>query len=166
MHVHGPAKFEYDRKPLHPEDWPNWQHQMNRDRLYDFYAKEGEHFRQEAKSPHLLMEFPGLDGGSFGHWGNQTEDSWADDRWNETQLGSVQAGIFRHGDITIPRGVCVQLGDDNELSVCFDPDSLSYPVVWKEGFVKFSSVRHGFMHGLTLEGTPVAVHKPETPGNP
>ncbi|MCA9040407.1 MAG: TIM barrel protein, partial [Planctomycetaceae bacterium] len=163
MHVHGPAEFEYNRDPLFPTDWPNWQAHINRDRLYDFYAKEAEHFRQEKSVPHLLPEFPGLDGGEFGHWGNQTEQSWADDRWNETKLGSVQSGIFHHGDLTIPRAVCVQLGEENELSVCFDTDTLSYPVVWKDGFVKFSSVRHGFMHGLLLDGTLFASHQPVPP---
>ena len=166
MHVHGPAKFEYDRAPLFPEDWPNWQAHINRDRLYDFYAKEAEYFRQMNDAPHLLQEFPGLDGGEFGHWGNQTEDSWADDRWNETELGSVQAGILHHGEITIPRAVCVQLGDEQELSVCFDPETLTYPLVWKDGFVKFSAVRHGFMHGLILDGTVVSTPAEESPAQP
>lgn len=150
--VHGPAPFEFTREPLHPEDWPNWQAKVNRDRLYDFYAKEADYFRKQDHIPPMLPEFPGLDGGVLGHWGNQNEEVWADARWNETTLGTVQAGIFRAKDVLVPRGVCVRLGDHGELSACFNPETLTYDAVWKNGFVTFSSVRHGFMHGLQMQG--------------
>ena len=57
-----------------PSDWPNWQHPVNRDRVYDFYAKEAEYFSKQPTVPSLLPPFPGLDGGKLGHWGNQNED--------------------------------------------------------------------------------------------
>ena len=159
-HLHGPAAFEFDRAPLHPEHWPNWQANVNRDRLYDFYAKEADHFRAMGESgqrvPSLLMEYPGLDGGELGHWGNQDETTWASNAWNDIRLGSVQAGIFRGNGMTVPRGVCVQLGDDGELACCFNPETLSYDAVWKGGFLKFSTVRHGFMHGVLMDGTAVS----------
>lgn len=152
-HVHGPATFEYDRKPLVPTDWPHWEHSVNRDRIYDFYTKQTEHFRKLKERPRLLAPFPGLDGGQQGHWGNQNEQTWADGRWNQTDLGSMQSGVFRGGGHQVTRGICVQV--DEQYSVCFDPDSLSYPQAWKNGFVAFSEVRHGFMHGLKLQGEPV-----------
>jgi azurin len=37
--------------------------------------------------------------------------------------------------------------------VCFNPETLCYEVLWRGGFVKFSSVRHGFLDGLILDGT-------------
>ncbi len=151
-HAHGPASFPFDRKPLHPKDWPNWQHHVNRDRIYDFYAKQADYFRAQEKRSPLLMEFPGLDGGELGHWGNQNEQTWASDRWNETKLGSVHCGVFRGAGVTVPRGVCVRLGDDGELSACFNPNTLTYDALWTDGFVKFSSVRHGFMHGAMMDG--------------
>ncbi len=151
-HAHGPATFAFDRQPLQPKHWPHWEHAVNRDRLYDFYAKQADYFRQQPAVPPLLMEFPGLDGGALGHWGNQNEDVWASDRWNATRLGSLQSGVFRGGGVTVPRGVCVRLGENGELSTCFNPDTLTYDAVWKGGFVKFSSVRHGFMHGLLMDG--------------
>ena len=71
-HQHGPADFPYDREPLEVRDWPHWKAPINRDRLYDFYAKEADYFRGVAASgtpvPTLLKEFPGLDGGTLGHW--------------------------------------------------------------------------------------------------
>ena len=165
-HSHGPPTFPYDRKPLHPVDWPSWQAHVNRDRLYDFYAKEADYFRTQPVVPPLLPEFPGLDGGVLGHWGNQNEETWASDRWNEVKLGSVQSGIFRGAGVTVPRGVCVRLGDAGEMSACFNPETLIYDAVWTGGFLKFSSVRHGFMHGAMMDGTALpapAQTKPQQP---
>ena len=71
-------------QPLQPELWPNWQQPVNRERIYDFYAKEAEYFRKQPPVPPLLPPFPGLDGGKHGHWGNQNEETWADGRWNQT----------------------------------------------------------------------------------
>ncbi len=97
-HAHGPATFPYDRNPLHPEHWPSWQHHVNRDRLYDFYAKEADYFRQQPKLRCCCPSYPGMDGGTLGHWGNQNDQVWADDRWNQTRLGSLQCGVFRGGE--------------------------------------------------------------------
>ncbi|MDR3636367.1 MAG: plastocyanin/azurin family copper-binding protein [Isosphaeraceae bacterium] len=165
-HAHAPASFPYDRAPLRPEDSPHWQHRVNRDRIYDFYAKEAEYFVKQPAVPALLPAFPGLDGGGFGHWGNQDETVWTDGRWNQTDLGTLLAGIFRGAGVTVPKGVCVRLGDHGELAACFNPETLCYEAVWKGGFVKFSDVRHGFMHGLQLDGTPLprpAGDKPKEP---
>ncbi|MDZ4686869.1 MAG: TIM barrel protein [Planctomycetaceae bacterium] len=164
--VHGAVSFPFERGPLHPEDWPSWEAHVNRDRLYDFYAKEAEHFRQQPHPPLMVAEFPGLDGGVLGHWGNQNEQLWADERWNATDLGRLQAGIFRGNGATVPRGVCVRLGEQGELSACFNPETLTYDAVWSGGFVKFSSVRHGFMHGLEMNGTALAKPDGKKPTEP
>lgn len=153
VHAHGPATFEHDRKPLDPDAWPNWNAPVNRGRDYDFYAKQAEHFRNTVPVEPLLAEYPGLDGGQQGHWGNQNEDTWASNAWNEVKIGSVQCGVFRGGDVTVPRGVCIRLGGEDQLAVCFNPDTLSYDAVWKDGFLAFSSVRHGFMDGVPMDGT-------------
>ncbi len=154
-HSHEPVDDSFDRSPLDPSRWRHHQHPVNRDRVYDFYTKQAEAARRQGRS-NLIAAFPGLDGGQQGHWGNQNEDVWRDDRWNQVQLGSVQSGVFRGNGATVARGICVRLGDHHELSACFNPDTLSYDVVWKDGFVTFSSVRHGFMDGMRMEGTPVA----------
>ena len=155
--AHDPATFEFERKPLNEVAWPNWKAPINRERLYDFYTKEANHFRTQDRDQRLLMDFPGLDGGAFGHWGIQSEPTWASDEWNQTQLGSVQCGVFTGpSNLTVARGVCLQLGDDGELFACFDPDTLTYPAVWNGEFLKFSSVRHGFVNGLTPDGALLA----------
>src|SRR5690606_16838406 len=104
--------------------------------------KQADYFRTAPNGFGLLMPYPGIDGGLHGHWGNQNEATWADDRWNKTDLGSLLSGVFHDGELVIPRAVCVRLGENDELSACFDPDTFKFRAVWRGGFVKFSSVRH------------------------
>ena len=159
-HMSGPASFSYEKKPLHPEHWPSWQHHVNRDRIYDFYGKQADHFRNLAANgkpvPPALIGYPGLDGGGdLGHWGNQDETTWASGDWSKSDRGTLMSGVFRGNGLTIPRGICVRVGDGREMACCFDPDTLLYKAAWKGGFVTTSSVRHGFIEGLRIEGTPV-----------
>lgn len=149
---HGVAKFPFELEPVDPDRWPDHRASVNRDRIYDFYTKQAEYFRSLPSAPLLLQTHPGLDSGRYGHWGNQNEATWASDAWNATMLGSMQSGVFRAGQTTVPRGICVQLGSPAELNCCYDPDTLTYPAIWKGGFVKFSSVRHGFLDGLQMAG--------------
>ena len=161
-HMHPPATFSWERRPIRVEHWPSWQHHVNRHRVYDFYAKQAEHFRPQPNSL-LLAEFPGLDGGELGHWGNQNEEVWASDRWNDTKLGSVQCGIFRGAGKTVPRGICVQVDDDHKLYACFNPDTLTYDAIWTGQIAKFSSVRNGFLGGVEIGGQPLAHHSEPAP---
>jgi putative heme-binding domain-containing protein len=159
LHSNRLAEFPYDRAPLFPEEWPSWKLPVNRERIYDFYAKEAEYFLKLKKPLPLLPQFPGLDGGVAGHWGNQNEDTWADGRWNQSDLGTLLCGIFRGAGVNVPKGVCIRLGERGELATCFNPETLCYEALWQGGFVKFSNVRHGLMDGLMPAGT--ALPRPE-----
>lgn len=169
-HLHGAAKFPIVREPLQPEHSPNWKHHVNRDRVYDFYAKQADHFRELAKSgkpsPTLIAGFPALDGGDQGHWGNQNDETWASAAWNKTDRSTLQAGIFRVGKKTISRGVCLRIGDQGQLACCFDPDTLSYVAAWQGGFVKTSAFRHGFLNGLLPVGKLVQIPESKPPAKP
>ncbi|HEV7282983.1 MAG TPA: GDSL-type esterase/lipase family protein [Pirellulaceae bacterium] len=166
-HFHKPATFPYDKQPLSPTNWPYADRPVNGDRLYDFYTRQAEWFRTRTNgSPsstssqsatdaehayvpgQLLADFPGLDGGPFGHWGTQNEGTWASDGWSRAVLDSVQCGVFRKDGLTLPRAVCVRVGGAEGVNVCFNPETLAYEAIWKGPFLKFSTVRHGFMHGL------------------
>ena len=129
-----PAEFVYDRAPLDQSAWRLWNEPVNRDRLYDFYLKEALFFRSQSHRPHLLPAFPGLDGGKLGHWGNQHEETWKDDRWNSTDLGTVLSGVF-HGPAgqTVPKAVCTRIGDRGEMAICFNPETLTYDALWRGG---------------------------------
>jgi putative heme-binding domain-containing protein len=166
-HGHATATFAWDRAPIDRDQWPSWQLPVNRERIYDFYAKEATYFMKQPEISALLPAFPGLDGGRAGHWGNQNEDTWADARWNQSDLGRVLAGVFRGAGVTVPKGVCVRLGErGDELATCFNPETLCYEALWKGGFIKFSAVRHGIMDGLILDGTPLSRPDGQRPGGP
>lgn len=154
-HDHRPASFPYDDAPLNPGQWPNRHAFVNRDRLYDFYPKAADYFRAQEHVPSLLPEYPGLEGSKHGHWGSQDEKSWVDGRWNDTDLGSVLCGGFQGAGVSVPKGVCLRLGEHGELSACFNPQTLCYEALWQGGFVKFSPIRHGFLDGLHMAGTPL-----------
>jgi len=151
--------FPFTQAPLQPEFWPAWKDPVNRDRVYDFYAKQAEWVAALPlpQRPALLMEYPGLDGGKLGHWGNQNDVTWRDGRWNETDLGRVAAGVLRGGGKTVPKGVCVLLGDDGEMACCFDPQTLTYPLVWRGGFVEYDAFRHGIGQNVKIKGKVVLV---------
>ncbi len=146
------ATFTVPRAPLQPEFWPAWDAPVNRDRVFDFYGKQAEWARAQTPIPVLLGPYPGLDGGQQGHWGNQNENTWRDGRWNETDFGSVVAGVVWQERKSVTKGVCVRLGESGELACCFDPLTLTYPFVWKGGFVKYDAFRHGIGQGVRIAG--------------
>ena len=160
------ALFSYEKAPLQPELWPNHRTHVNRDRVYDFYTKEALKFKGADKLPAITPPYPGLDGGTFGHWGNQSDDTWRDARWSQADHGTLLSGVFRGAGFTIPKAVCLRIGEKGEMSACFDPETLSFPVVWQGRFVALADVRHGFMSGLKLDGTVVSKEAGAKPKEP
>ena len=156
-----PSEFNPPKPPLRPEDTRLWKAFVNRDRIYDFYAKQAGAFRGTAAT--LLPEYPGLDGGRYGHQGNQNDQvTWRDKRWEQADKGALFSGVFRGEGLTIPKAVCVHEG---ERSACFDPATLTFPLEWKGGFVQLGEMRHGFNDGGRLLGQvvqrrPVAAYLP------
>lgn len=112
----GAAAFHPRRAPLNPADRPLHRHPVNRDRVYDFYAKQAIHAKSQNPLPERLASYPGLDGGQLGHWGNQNEKTWQGDAWAMMDVGSVQAGVFRGWGLTVPRAVCVKLPGQGGMS--------------------------------------------------
>lgn len=151
------AGADFDRAPLIPAEHPWHRHPINRDRIYDFYAKQARWAMAQEQKPTFLPPFPGLDGGQQGHWGNQNEETWASDRWNTMDLGSAQAGVFRGWGLTVPRGVVVDLGGPARLAACFDPGTLRWVAAWRGGFLRFDSYRHGFLGGCHPAGERVEI---------
>ncbi len=148
----GWSDFRPRRAPLHPPDRPLHRHPVNRDRVYDFYAKQALHAMGRNSAPELLESFPGLDGAGTGHWGNQNEETWKGDGWAKMDTGPVQAGVFRGWGLTVARAVCVKVPGPSSIHACFDPDTLTWAAAWQGGFLKFGSFRHGFLEGLQPAG--------------
>ena len=151
--THEPAKFTWTTPPLFPEHYPNHTEFVNRDRVYDWYTKQALHFAAMKNRPTWIEPFPGLDGGKFGHWGNQKEDTWKGDEWNQVDLGSMQSNVLVGEPKAVPRAVAIRISADQKLSACFNTDTLAYEAVWSGGFVRFTDVRHGYIDGFRIEGT-------------
>ncbi|AMV32024.1 Auracyanin-B precursor [Pirellula sp. SH-Sr6A] len=149
---HALSTFTWNREPLRRDAHPYADHLVNRDRVYDFYAKQANAFRNLDTGLDLLQAYPGLDGGTYGHWGNQNEETWRGNEWESIRKHRLQATVFFHPSRTLARAVCFRLGHTDAWSVCYDPDSMGFVSCWQNGFLRFSSVRHGFMDGARMEG--------------
>ncbi|MDZ4401423.1 LamG-like jellyroll fold domain-containing protein [Prosthecobacter sp.] len=144
-----PAEFKPDLPPLNKDDNQHWREFVNRERTFDYYGKQALKFMNQTL-PELIPAFPGMDGGQQGHWGNQNDQvTWKDGRFAASDLGSVFSTVFKGAGLTIPKAVCVRFDDK---AAVFDPETLSFPVVWSGGFVKLNDNRHGFMGGGTMDG--------------
>ena len=145
------APIPFNREPLDPALNPSYREYVNRDRVYDFYAKQALHYgkMEVSAAPDVLPAYPGPDGGGYGHWGNQNDqDTWKDGRVRDMDHGSMASGVFRGAGKTIPRAVSVELGGG--LNAVFNQDTLRFEAAWKGGLVKWSDVRRGFMHGIPI----------------
>ncbi len=152
--VEAMAPRNINAKPLDPESNPYWEANVNRDRVYDFYAKQALAKDQEPAA------FPGLDGAHTGHWGNQNDqETWKDGRVKEMDIGSMVSGVFRGQGLTIPRAVSVRLpsvpGEKESLNVVFDTDKMRFVAAWSGDLVAWTDVRRGFVHGIPMGGKPV-----------
>lgn len=156
------ASFTPNRSPLRAEDHLASDEFVNRDRVFDFYAKQAIEFMGRKPQPEFLSAYPGLDGGNQGHWGNQNDTTpWRDGRWNKADHGVLFSGVFRGAGLTLPKGVCVRRGEN---STCFDPLTLSFPVRWKGEFIKLNDARHGFTSSAVMAGELVKKEVTEKPG--
>ncbi len=159
-----PPPFHPPLAPLDKSMDRHWKEFVNRERVFDFYAKEVLEFLKQKPAPQLLPAFTGLDGGQQGHWGNQNDkDTWNDGRWSRSDLGTVFSAVFKGGGQTLLKGVAIRIGDNGEFSACFDPLSLTFPLVWKDDFIKLSDARHGFMNGAGPGGKVTQKSPPPTP---
>jgi len=149
---HSISTFPYNTRPIDPAARPDSNLPINRNRLYDFYSKQARFFRTQPATLNLLESFPGLDGKNFGHWGSQNEETWRGEAWSKAAPNLVQCNVLVHPKKTIPRAVCFRFGEQLEWSACYNPDTFSYEYLWREGFISFSSVRHGFIDGVRIVG--------------
>jgi hypothetical protein len=162
------AAIPFDRKPLDADANLYWEAFMNRDRLYDFYAKQALHYgaMPEIKRPKVVPAYPGLDGGRYYHWGNQNDaETWKDGRSRETLRGPMVSGVFRGAGQTISRAVVVDLGDD--YHAVFDHDRLTFRLAWRGPPVSWTDVRRGLAKGITMNDgavIPVVNKKKPSPG--
>ena len=126
---------------------------VNEARLYDFYQRQADFYMASpGEVPKVIPAYPGLDAGQHGHWGKHNQNNHQDGRWNEIEVGEHRTTVFKPKGASILKGICVCLGDERELSVCFDPMSLSYRALWQGGFLKYQPFRWGTSRDVTPVG--------------
>lgn len=123
-------------------------------RVRDYYFQQAEkHLTSGKPIPELLPQFPGLDGGAFGHWGQDPPQRSIDHTLNEVDSGNLICSRVIHFGTNTQKGVAVRLSDGADaISVVFDPLSLSFIDSWQGGFVSRGSSRYGVHDGARAVG--------------
>ncbi len=142
-------------------------HARNRFRLYDFYRRQAEDALSRPEQRSILPEYPGIDGGAFGHWGRYSKNSFKDRSWSLMEHDAVCSGILRVEEDAkggaLPRAVAVRLGGEGDLAVSFDTETLRYAHLWRGGFISFFPNRYGIGGGIYVDGE-VALESPDLVG--
>jgi len=129
---------------LHAEPKP-----FPENRIYDFYAKQArQYMNHEAPLPKILPEFPGLDGGSWGYWGQNPEADNFDYLLNEMDTGILLSQVTHHFGKRTLRAHCIKIPDEREISALFDSGELTFTDVWEGGFVEWQARRYGITSGV------------------
>ncbi|HIG29462.1 MAG TPA: hypothetical protein EYQ50_17370 [Verrucomicrobiales bacterium] len=122
-------------------------------RINDFYANQARHYlNSDQPLPKILPQFPGLDGGSWGHWGQNPESDNTDPRLNEVDFGGLLMQVTRFKGGIAVKGVNVKLG---EFTALFDPLTMTFVSAWKGDFVIWAARRYGITSGVQAGGSPL-----------
>ena len=122
-------------------------------RLRNWYADQAQAYLDSGKPlPEVLPAFPGLDGGKFGHWGQNTEENYYDHTLNEVDTGNVVTQVSNHFGKVTTKAVNVQVGN---FGVLFDPERLTFTDAWEGGFLKWASRRFGINNGVDPVGNQI-----------
>ena len=139
---------EQDRPPnVAADKFPPWP----QNRLRSFYADQARRYlRLDEPLPDVLPEFPGLDGGTFGHWGQAASKYLMDDSFNRVDYGGMLSTATSHFGSKTTKAIIVQPGTHGSLSALFDPTRMSFTDVWDGPLVSFSP----YMFGLVSPAEP------------
>lgn len=122
-------------------------------RVRDFYARQARQFLASDKPlPDLLPEFPGLDGGTSGHWGQNPEADNFDHALNDVDLGGLLSQVVNHFGKRTLRAVVVRVPGEEPITALFDASRLTFSDVWRGDMVKWDSRRYGINSGVAPAG--------------
>jgi putative heme-binding domain-containing protein len=123
-------------------------------RVRDFYSRQAAQLLNQTPltGNEILPQFPGLDGGGFGHWGQNPEEVSFDHSLNVVDTGNVVCQLTHHFGQTTFKGVNVLLDQKSGTSVLYDPQKMTFIDAWQGGFVKWGHVRFGLMGGVSAAG--------------
>ena len=83
--------------------------------------------------------------------GSQKEADWADNRWQQTDVGPMLTATLRMPDgATVTRALAIRMPGTPTSAVAYDLSDMSFRAAWRGGFIQFDPTRFG------LIGTPRA----------
>jgi hypothetical protein len=119
-------------------------------------AQVGATTNQAARPLKVLPANVGLDqGGKYGHWGNEGENDWADDRWNKMEMGPFFSSSLQTAGGLALKSIAIRVGENREAGVCFDAGQLNLKAGWLGGFLQKSPKRFGVIEMPRLDGATV-----------
>ena len=80
QNVADPKQHPYADPAGGREGYADSDKQVNEARIYDFYQRQADYYltKGSADVPAILPAYPGLDGGSYGHWGKHNQKNYND----------------------------------------------------------------------------------------
>jgi azurin len=123
-------------------------------RLRHFYRTQAQSFiaQEDRNYSRALKPFPGMDGGGWGHWGQNPESNNTDSRLNEMDFGGILMQATNYSDGWANKGVSIQNGKHTAL---FDPEKLCFVDAWEGGLPEWGSRRYGITSGVKAKGKKV-----------
>ncbi len=113
-------------------------------------------FDDEKTLPKVTSK-PAKEPGS--HWGKDavgfdwTEKDSVDGRWNLTNVGPFLASnLFLHQLPPVRKALSMRVGEQQEVTVCFDTENLQWRAAWSGGFLQFDPARYGLISAPRLHG--------------
>ena len=118
--------------------------QVNENRLYDFYSRQADYYIEHKEVPKIIPAYPGMDAGIHSHWGTYPQVHSESDAWAKMDNGPVVGSVMAQGDGFIVKALHLKLSEgDNPLYATFDPQTLSYRLVWRGDFLRYPTKRWG-----------------------
>jgi azurin len=167
LNVAKPDTHEYVKPELGREGIRRADHKVNEARVYNFYARQAEHYMKNPPGSVLIPAFPGLDAGKHGHWGKYNQNGHKDGRWNDMRNDGVVGAHVNFPKATklspIEGGIIVGLGKDAKYHAVFWPRTLTWQMIWQDGTFHYDGFRWGTSRGATIQGKPLLTNRAGTP---
>ena len=141
-------------KKIYPSNPTNETLPFPHNRLRHFYRTQAQSFiaQDDKNYSRTLKPFPGLDGGGWGHWGQNPESNNTDTRLNEMNFGDILMQATNYSDGWANKGVSIQNG---KYAALFDPEKLCFVDAWEGSLPEWGSRRYGITSGVKIKGKKV-----------
>ena len=141
---------------------PRWMFDVGCSML-DVFLRFGSRFA-DAGTPRPAASRPAsAPANAGGELPQQEEKDWIDNRWSRTDVGQFLASSLRLPNGTVPKALCIRVGDHDEATVCFDTVNLNLRAGWTGGFLTLDAARFGLLNPPRIDGN-VQFVAPDGPG--